>query len=326
MKSVDEKDSWIILYRILGNDLPPRHSHNQTLTNLLFILQNEPTFIHIQKIWILNRIVHHDQEKKLIDVLNKYNQFYIRIPFYWHEYRQIPYYFSPRMNINSTDLFHGVNLLYEKIRIISGLYHKKNLYVMNNNAARNFALRHGKYQTKSQWLMVFDGNCFLSQRGFDQIFQSLRVNGSYVKYFIVPMSRLIENKKIFRKGANLANEEPQIIFRRDSTVEYLETLRYGHRPKEELLVYLGAYKFHSSFSQQRKPLLTNITNFQYTGFVFRLYSGFNPNNERFILDRTCTRLQGIMFFLEKLDKRINHHPILPQSSKTDRHQCLRDRR
>jgi len=40
---------------------------------------------------------------------------------------------------------------------------------MNNNGARNFALRHEKQQTQEHWFMIFDSNCFLSQQTFDEI-------------------------------------------------------------------------------------------------------------------------------------------------------------
>lgn len=173
--------SKIILYRILGNDLPPRHSFNQTFINLLFILQNERSFINVSKIWILNRIVDNYMEQTLINLLNQYKQIYFRIPFNSNEYRQISYYF-PLDDYFKSKEFHQLSSL-EKLRLIDTLYHEKNLYVMNNNGARNFALKHGKQQTRTEWLMIFDSNCFLSQKGFDEIQQSLLINGSRYTIF-----------------------------------------------------------------------------------------------------------------------------------------------
>jgi hypothetical protein len=52
--------------------------------------------------------------------------------------------------------------------------------------------------------------------------------------------------KVFfiRINRTKAKEEPQIIFRRDLTVEFLETMRYRYRSKEELIIYLDVQKYH----------------------------------------------------------------------------------
>jgi hypothetical protein len=324
-------ESWIVLYRILGNDLPPRHSLNQTVTNLLFILQNEPSFENVTKIWILNRIVNNQIEQTLINILNQYNQYYIRIPFDWNIYRHISYHIP---SIYPTEEYFNTTHFYKlsptnKVRLIDTLYHKKTLYVMNNNGARNFALRHGKQKTEAQWLMIFDGSCFLSQNGFDEIRQALLINGSRIQYLIVPMSRLVNNNDLFRMMKIEAKEEPQIIFRRDSTIEFLETIRYGRGPKEEILTHLGARKaFWRPFKWEpdgRKPLVIfgNNTNhlFEYAGFVFRLYSGYHPDYELSNTARACSRLYGVLIFLENLDIKLTHRKLLPAMSRINSNQC-----
>jgi len=126
-----------------------------------------------------------------------------------------------------------------------------------------------------------------------------------------------------------AKEEPQIIFRRDSTIEFLETLRYGRGPKEELLTHLGARKaFWRPFKWEpdgRKPLVIfgNNTNhlFEYAGFVFRLYSGYHPDHELFNTARACSRLYGVLIFLENLDVQLTHRKLLPTMSKIKSNQC-----
>ena len=324
--------SSIIFYRILGNDLPPRHSSNQTLTNLLFILQNEPSFINVTKIWILNRIVNEQVERVLIALLNQYNRLYIRIPFDWDEYRQIPYYFP--LHYPSDEYFDSLQFYrlssIDKIRLIDILYSEKNLYVMNNNGARNFALRHGKHQTRAQWLMIFDGNCYLSQDGFDEIRHALLINGSHKQYFLVSMGRLTDNNNIFHTRTINMTAEPQIIFRRDSTVEFLETMRYGLGPKEELLVHLGAMKgFWRRFEWEpdgRKALVTfgDKTNqlFERAGFVFRLYSGYHPDYELLNYLRACSRSYGIHSFLDNLDFQIRREKLLPTMANITLHKCM----
>ena len=47
----------VVLYRIIGNDLPPRHQYGQVYTNVKFILENEMDLPGWSKRWVLNRIV-----------------------------------------------------------------------------------------------------------------------------------------------------------------------------------------------------------------------------------------------------------------------------
>ena len=323
---------WIALYRILGNDLPPRHSSNQTLTNVLFILQNEAHFDDVTKIWLLNRIVDTDVEQALINLLNEYSQPYLRIPFQWDEYRRISYYipsdYSADGYFNSTR-FVSLKPI-DRMPLIDILYNDKNLYVMNSNSARNYALRHGKRSTQAEWLMVFDGNCFLSEIAFDQIRQALLMNGSRIQYFLVPMIRLTNNSQMHALTGTEAKEEPQIIFRRDSTVEYLPSIRYGCGPKEELLVYLGAMKsLWRPFKWEppgRKALLSfkNRTHnlFQYTSFLFRLYSGYDSTYEMNGTLRACSRSYGIFLFLNNLDRQIGQYYKTTTAWKESSHRCL----
>src|SRR5690606_32334685 len=40
--SILEGEDTFVLYRIIGNDLPPRHKRGQAIANLRFILEHEP--------------------------------------------------------------------------------------------------------------------------------------------------------------------------------------------------------------------------------------------------------------------------------------------
>lgn len=119
---VPQRDT-MILYRILGNDLPPRHSPGQTLRNLRFLLQHESDFsilphlgphsVHhstaygsgsgvkqshssdggllVDKYFVLNRIADKEMEAALIGLLHLYsvpNSRIIVIPFDWKEYQR----------------------------------------------------------------------------------------------------------------------------------------------------------------------------------------------------------------------------------------------
>jgi len=107
------------------------------VTNLLFIPENESSFENVTKIWILNRIVNNQIEQTLINILNQYNRYHIRIPFDMNIYRHIPSNF-PREKYFNTTRFNKLSPT-NKLRLIDTFYHKKTNYVMNNNGARNLA-------------------------------------------------------------------------------------------------------------------------------------------------------------------------------------------
>ena len=60
------------------------------------------------------------------------------------------------------------------------------------------------------------------------------------KYFAIGMERMHSNEDLFDPTFTAdANEEPQIMFRNDAIERFDETMRYGRRPKVELLWRLG---------------------------------------------------------------------------------------
>lgn len=127
-----ERDQ-IILYRIIGNDLPPRHKEGQTLSNLQFILDHEPSFPNTQKLFLLNRIIDPANEATIIRLLDSYNMKYIRVPFDQKEYEQIDFQLE---KFPVTDYFHSDDYLryskVAKLRVLDYTYSAKNLYAMNN--------------------------------------------------------------------------------------------------------------------------------------------------------------------------------------------------
>lgn len=96
----------LALYRILGNDLPPRHAVNQTMENLRFLLEHEldvaqtvvldpdvsPSILHIDKFFVLNRIANPDTLQGIRKLLFDYGvseDHIIDIPFEWEEYAKL---------------------------------------------------------------------------------------------------------------------------------------------------------------------------------------------------------------------------------------------
>jgi hypothetical protein len=123
----------ILLYRIIGNDLPPRHKEGQTLSNLAFILQHEQSFPNTRKIFLLNRIVDPVNEAAIIRLLDEYKMEYIRAPFHEDDYVKMDFRledFPEKDFLHSDDYMHFSKVA--KLRTLDYTYHDKNLYAMNN--------------------------------------------------------------------------------------------------------------------------------------------------------------------------------------------------
>ncbi|KAF7728579.1 hypothetical protein EC973_005805 [Apophysomyces ossiformis] len=313
---LDKHRNQIILYRIIGNDLPPRHKEGQTLSNLQFILEHEPIFPNTRKIFLLNRITDPKNEAAIIRLLNRYKMEYISVPFVEHEYQQLDFRLEdfPEPDYLHSDDYRRYSKV-SKLRALDYTYHDKNLYAMNNNGGRNTALQHARSLSEARWIMPFDGNCYISQSGFDEIKSQLDKHGDQFKYFVVPMTRLLDNS-VLLDGVDerpKTPEEPQIIFRYDAEEEYNLNMRYGRRSKLELLWRLGALENRRlnrptvPWEPRERLYSEDKGNFRTIGWVFRLFSG-NPQQEENKKEassiRAFNRLLAIQSSLDSLDESI----------------------
>ncbi|KAG0792239.1 hypothetical protein G6F63_004483 [Rhizopus arrhizus] len=310
------KRDQLILYRIIGNDLPPRHKEGQTLSNLQFILDHEPPFPNTRKIFLLNRISDPANEAAIVRLLDQHQMEYIRVPFDEKEYEQLDFQLEsfPDSDFLHSDDYRRYSKV-AKLRILDFMYHTKNLYAMNNNGGRNTAIQHGKSIENAQWILPFDGNCYLSYNGFKEITEQLEKHGKDTKYFIVPMTRLLNNSILLNNldQRPKAPEEPQIIFRYDAKEEYNLNMRYGRRSKLELLWRLGALESRQlnrptvPWEPVGRPYSDEKGNFKNIGWVFRLFSG-NPQQEENKKEassiRAFNRLKAIQSTLDSLDEKI----------------------
>lgn len=259
-----------IFYRILGNDLPPRHRKGQTLANLKIILDREPAFEGVEKRWIVNRIVDPQDEQKIIKLLEKYAQKYQVIRFDRRKFKKIPQ-----------------ECFKERLDEMIGI-----------NGARNLALREGKQLAR--WVLVFDGNCFFTLKAWKEFVQACSTSGA-IKYVIVPMMRIVQGGK-----GSLC--EPQIVFRNDSKDEFDEAFGYG-QDKVDLLFRLGVPgewdHWDESARKQKEQSLKKRSkefgDFITAGRVWRLPSG-NEGAERNSLRREAFRKRGVILLMSKIDK------------------------
>ncbi|GAA5878629.1 hypothetical protein JCM1840_003533 [Sporobolomyces johnsonii] len=362
-----ERDT-LVMYRILGNDLPPRHSPGQTLRNLRFLLQHESDFsilpplgphglhhshlygsgtkaqaahtqtggLRVDKYFVLNRIAEPEMVSAIIGLLHLYSvpdSRILIIPFEWDEYQRrefrwdggvdaiagwgiggapvlrpsfgkdrwqivMPEDVQRQQDQRMADLLEEADGEEAKeaqakkrksdtlarLRALDFTYHEKNLYAMNNNGGRNFALQHGRSLPNARWILPLDGNSFFTPAAMYSIVKTLSIAGegpAASRYVVIPMARLLNNDDVRKnnsvalvpldaveEGASAAleseihhrpkaapdtPEEPQIGFRYDSTESFQEAMRYGRRSKLELLWRLGAIPYSRALDRRTLP-------------------------------------------------------------------------
>lgn len=305
-----EADTFV-LYRIIGNDLYPRHRKGQSRDNLKFILENEPAFAACEKRFVVNRIIDRDEEASILKLLDQSGYSYIHIPFILDEYLNLSWDIK-----GVPEKFAPYSTTYSKLsppdrgRLTMRLFRHKNNYAMNNNGARNAALNEGRSLAK--WVLPWDGNCFITVNAWSEIVSTIK-NFPETPYFITPMARVTNNLKLLDSTYKpQANEEPQIIFRKDAGLCFNEDFFYGCRPKVELLWRLNV---PGNWDQWKiEPWDIGGTKyaeeaglFRYAGWVARLDSGqqhleVDPNHGK--TNRGRARNQAIASVLDYLDSKV----------------------
>jgi hypothetical protein len=273
--------------------------------NLAFILEHEPELESCQKRWVINRIFDKAVERQLIEMVSARRHRYIHIPFNLDEYAQrfldatgMPRHFNPLSFSAKTMGPAG------RVMSMDWIHRHKNLYAMNINGARNAALAEGMRIAK--WTLPFDGACFFTQEGWQQLLMAAEKSGDAL-YLMVPLARIAGNKLILEKSFRPDQlEEHQIAFRCDAGATFDEKLRYGNRPKADLLRRLGVpgpwHNWHSSFwDEPLLPPLPDCARFVIASWVGRLDSGAAPAIEAASSKRAGSRVQGVRDFCKMLD-------------------------
>ena len=307
-KGLDRLPDTFVLYRVIGNDLYPRHKKGQSRENLRFILENEPELTGCEKRFVVNRIIDQNEEKAIIELLQGFGQPYTHIPFQPEEYKTIGWDTDclPKPGYLASKDFEELDFE-QRLRAIGAAYRLKNNYVMNNNGARNVALRDGK--KRSKWVLPWDGNCFVTSSAWRQIRKEV-IKSPHLKYFAVPMTRVTDNNALLTEDF-LPDpvEEPQLIFRVDTVEEFNENFCYGRRPKVELFWRLGIpgkwdrWK-DDPWDQKRSSLSPEARQFGVAGWVARMFSGMEElekDNKKSFKQRGVARLESIITTLRHVD-------------------------
>jgi hypothetical protein len=309
-----------VLYRILGNDLPPRHRVGQTLDNLRFILRHEPPLEGCEKRWVVNRIVDRAIEAAILAELERHGQPYLHLPFEGATYGEIPFNFDgfAEPNFFRSRAFAALDAVGQALAV-DHAYRLKNQYVMHNNGGRNGALRDGR--SRGRWILPWDGNCFLTAAAWRAIRTAIAqvdLEDGGCQYAIVPMARLARNDQLLEPGFIPAPvEEPQIAFRHDAPERFDPERRYGRMPKVELLRRLqipGPWDRWNWYPWEKPapPPVPAGDRAVVGGWVVRLASG-NPHSEADADRRRVDRGQGILGLLDGLDDRRTAQGFSPRS-------------
>jgi hypothetical protein len=147
---------------------------------------------------------------EIIRLLEEAGAPYLRVPFDPGEYSRLGWDVHgvpPQYAPHTLEFF---NLLDEaqQGRVLARLYRHKNNYVINNNGGRNKALREGR--DRATWVLPWDGNCFVTAEACDVI-RSAVLARPQLRYWVVPMARVIDNHELLKSDFRTeAEEEPQI--------------------------------------------------------------------------------------------------------------------
>lgn len=314
-----------ILFRAVGNDLPPRHAKGQVLTNIQFILDNEEKFADLDVRWYVNRILDEDAFLSVIDLLTSRNQTFVIDPFDTLEYAEIDFKLNgfEELDILRDPIFHPYsNATRNERRLLwDDVFAPKNHYIVHNNEARNAMLRLG-FAAGADYVLPWDGNCFLTSVAWRNITsgiaRALQRKKSSVsrRYYYVPMQRVTDNANLLQADyrPETIDEEPQLIFHKSATERFNESLRYGCAPKVALLSRLrvpGVWLLPSNATHEctasfRRSPSADVPLYQTVspvGWTARLFSGM-IHLEVEGAKRGSSRSNGVEFIAARASRRV----------------------
>ena len=276
------------LWRILGNDLPPRHPNGQTLQNLKYILENEKQFGMTRKMWLLNRIV---DNRKCISITNLLYDHGVPKEHIYH----IPFFPSE---------FHSLPSASEKLK-----------YITNVNPARNHCLDIS-FDQGADVCCPEDGGMFFREDGWMQ-FRMLAEDNPEDGYFGFPTWRvdnldtfltappILKSEYDFGTHRSIGMTELQLAFTKHHDKEFNEDCMYGNADKVELLYRLGLLGLWDHWAPElRKKAVQDPSKFygevKLIGYICILPSG-NPEGDRHNLLRGSQRSQGLQDLLTHLE-------------------------
>lgn len=207
----DRASRRFLVWRIVGNDLPPRHAPGAAFAHVRTIVEREPALPNYERRWLLNRIANPEVERDLHRFLESRGESVSCVPF-------------------DPDGYRSRAMRYDRLCDAIGI-----------NAARNEVLRRGF--DEAEYVLPADVGTFFTQEAWTEVVSTVERyerDGLTRHYFAIPMERVVslEDALSPERCAN-PRDEPQLLFRRGAELRFDETLRYGHRDKVDLLLRLG---------------------------------------------------------------------------------------
>ena len=305
------KDPSIVLARVIGNDLWPRHALGQSLQNLAFILENEPQFAGTRKLFVLTRVIDPQVLSRAEAMVRDAGHEVLTLPF------DPDAYSAQRID---TSAFNGdanfldagfaekpdIRRCGERLFAASA----KIRQAMDVNGGRNAALAWG--QARADWTLVLDGSCFVSAQAFEA-WRSDLTSQPLVPYLILPMIRLARNEDALVTPPEFdLLQEPQIGFSSLAKGHFPEAYPYGFRDKTALLEQIGVPgDWEKRFIAPWAPSLPTLPDRDMwkwaSASVFRLSSGVDGGQLELPTagsKRYESRVQGIFMTLAALDARL----------------------
>lgn len=293
-----------VLYRIVGVDLYPPVA-GQSRTNLQFILEHEEALPNCQKRYLVYRIFDQEEEQKIVALLERFGATYTVVPFDRSEYARIGF---DLQSLPEPELLTGPTMdllsVSERQRLLMSLHRSKANYVIHNNGAKNSVLREGRGLAK--WVLPFDGTCFFTNQGWRQFMSDVQ-HKPYLKYFVVPMTRVASNEDLLSERVECnQSEEPQLVFRKDAAESFDEDFTYGRHSNVELfwrLQVAGEWDHYKddAWDQQRRTLSEEARQFGVAGWVARLSSGVADQEIEDREQRSLAHTSAILSTLHALD-------------------------
>ncbi|KAK1928781.1 hypothetical protein P3T76_015719 [Phytophthora citrophthora] len=310
-----------MLVRAIGNALPPRHDPTRALQNLRFILEHEQLEDEeLATHWVLNRLADEQVARQFRELLTEFGAEFTELPLELETYAQAPFHVV--VEDHGKDQVHVEAIgedQWTKNQNINAFYGSKNRHALGINVARNVMLDIAQ-KSGARWLMPWDQTCFLTREAWEQIKNDLNNASPDQKYFMSFMDRLKEENDVIFSPEFKVNpwEEPQLIFRNDSIERFDEQLRYGQRDKAALLIRLqvsGIWDGWGWSSWERRRTYANMSKdvagydaVSRTGYVVRLYSGLEPEEETNSASagfwREMRRAKGVIKLLDQLEERV----------------------
>jgi predicted O-methyltransferase YrrM len=250
------------IFRIIGNDLPPRDVVGNRYKILKFILEHEETFAGTHKGWIVNCIHDLEYREKICDLLRQHGSYYVIIPFNRNAYQK-----SDRRG--------------------------KILHAIPINRARNMAIEFGR--NIARYTAVLDGDCYFDASTWNNITDFIKSERPSRQYYTVPHTRSTMEHVLHSNEPMGPLGEPMPIIRNDAPLRFDENIIFGQGDKVRFLHMLG----HSIEPQKTHTLLRENTT-KVIGYVHHLATG-DEQTETDLQHRINLRKQSIDHLLQNLD-------------------------